>query len=145
MRKCVLILLTVILMTAAHAVLADDQPPQPVQVVATVLQLSDAQVASWMQILVARQEALAPLQQQLQANQKAIEAALQLSSPDAQAIGQLFIDRKTLEMQAAGVVAGAATQFDALLTSDQRTRLQQIRAASQVCPVVPAFQATGLL
>ena len=110
MRKAVLILTTVTLIVFAPAAIAADGPPQPVQVVATVLQLDDRQVASWMQILVARQQAIDPLIQQV-----------------------------------AAINAQSAVQFEQLLTPDQRLRLQQIRAASLVCPVVPAFAATGVL
>jgi uncharacterized membrane protein len=143
MRK--LALTTLILMACAVPVIAQEGPPQPVQVVAAVLQLSDAQVASWVPILQAREQSLQPLQQKLQANQEAIGKALQSATPDAQTIGQLFIDRRVLEMSAAAIASQSSSDFEKLLTSDQLERLHQIRSASQVCPIVPAFNATGLL
>jgi hypothetical protein len=143
MRK--LALVTLILMACAIPVIAQEGPPQPVQVVASVLQLSDAQIASWVPILQAREQSLQPLQLKLQANQEAIGKALQPAAPDAQTIGQLFIDRRTLEMNAAAIASQASADFEKLLTSDQLERLQQIRGASHVCPIVPAFNATGLL
>ncbi|HSP16089.1 MAG TPA: periplasmic heavy metal sensor [Thermoanaerobaculia bacterium] len=145
MRK--LGLTMVILMACAASVIGQEAPPppQPLQVVAAVLQLSDAQIASWVPILQAREQALQPLQQQLRSNQEAIGKELQSPTPDAQRIGQLFIDRRGLEMSVGAIASQSAGQFEELLTSDQRQRLQQIRGAAQVCPIVPAFNATGLM
>ncbi len=146
MRKSVLVLATVILMMSVH-VLAQDQPPQPppVQAVAAVLQLSDAQLASWIQILGTRQQALDPLLQQLRANEQAIGTAMQSPNPDALTVGQLFIDRRSIEKQVGTVNSQAAGEFEQLLTPEQKTRLQQVREAAHACPIVPAFAATGLL
>ncbi len=147
MHKLGLIVTTLVLIASAGAVLGQEPPPppQPLQVVAAVLQLSEAQVASWVPILQAREQAMQPLQQQLRTNQEAIGKAMQSPTPDAQTIGQLFIERRGLEMNVAAIASQAAEQFEQLLTGDQREHLQQIRASSQVCPIVPAFNATGLL
>jgi uncharacterized membrane protein len=127
------------------APLRADGPPPPVQVIANVLALSEGQIGSWIGILDARNTAIQPLQQQLQAKQQAIATLLQSGVADPAAVGGLFIDAHAIELQIAGVVTQANMQFEALLTEDQRTRLHQIRQAAQVCPVVPALQATGLL
>ncbi len=145
MRKLVLIATTLILIVSIGPVMAQEGPPEPVRVIASVLQLSEEQIASWLPILQSRQERLQPLQQQLQANQEAIGKALQSPAPDAQTIGNLFIARRALETNVAAVSSDAAAQFEQLLSDDQRERLQQIRGASHVCPIAPAFAAAGLL
>lgn len=152
MRKPILILATVSLILSAHALSAQDQPPQPppqppqpVQVVAGVLQLSDTQLASWLDILKTRQQALDPLLEQRRTNEQAIGKALQSATPDALTIGQLVIQQKSIETQIGSVNSQSAGQFEQLLTADQKTRLQQIREAAHACPIVPAFAATGLL
>ncbi len=145
MRKLVLIATTLILIVSIGPARAQEGPPEPVRVIASVLQLSEEQIASWLPILQGRQEMLQPLQQQLQANQEAIGKALQSPAPDAQTIGNLFIARRALEMNVATVSSDAAAQFEQLLSDDQRERLQQIRGASHVCPIAPAFAAAGLL
>jgi uncharacterized membrane protein len=144
MRKLAVFVITVTLFASPHRILAEDYP-QPVQVVATALGLSDQQIASLTQMLSAREQALQPLRQQLQAHQQAIGTMLQTPTPDAQALGNLLIETRAIEQQIAGIVSQAAAQFEQVLTSDQRDRLQQIRGAAQVCPAVPAFEATGLL
>jgi len=143
MRRLVVALTLTLIATTLPAVA--DGPPQPVQVIANILSLSDAQVASWMQLLQARNAAVEPLQRQLQARQQAIAAQLQSGTPDAAAIGALFIEAHEVEQQIASIAGQTNTQFAALLTPEQLTRLQQIRGAAQVCPIVPALEATGLL
>src|SRR4051794_3465009 len=98
-----------------------------------------------MQLLQARNAAVEPLQRQLQVTQQAIAAQLQSGTPDATAIGNLFIQAHEFEQQIGTIVGQTNAQFAALLTPEQLTRLQQIRGAAQVCPIVPALEATGLL
>jgi uncharacterized membrane protein len=144
MRKFAVLALTVTLFAAPYRAAADEYP-QPVHVVAAVLELSDAQIASWIQLLGAREAALQPLRQQMQNHQESIGHLLQAPAPDPQTLGQLMIETRTIQQQIGAVVAQTTMQFEQLLTSDQRQRLQQIRGAAQVCPAGPAFEATGLL
>lgn len=143
MRNLV-IALTVTLIGAALPVLADGPPP-PVQMVANVLSLSGQQVASWLELLQARDAAVQPLQHELQARQQAIASLLQSGSPDPAAVGRLFIEAHTIEQQIGAIILQTNAQFEQTLTAEQRGRLQHVREAAQVCPVVPAFQVTGLL
>jgi uncharacterized membrane protein len=145
MRKVVSAAITLILFSISVPAFAQEGPPQPVQVIAAVLQLSESQIASWLPILRSREEALMPLHEQLRANQEAIGKALQSPAPDAQTIGELFIARRAMETNAAAINSDAAAQFEAVLTPDQRERLHQIREASHVCAIAPAFGAAGLL
>jgi uncharacterized membrane protein len=85
------------------------------------------------------------LAQRAQALQQRISQSLESATPDAAAIGRAFIELKGLQVQVKTANAQAAKQFEQLLATDQRDRLNGVRAGAQVCPVVPAFQATGLL
>ena len=143
MRKLV-IAVTVIVLTAAPSVRASDLP-QPVQIVANVLELSESQVVSWVDLLRARETAVRPLQQELQAKQQAIAAALQSSSPDPAVVGVLVVAAHTIELQIAAIVQQTTSQFEETLSDEQREKLNNLREVAHVCPVVPAFQATGLL
>ena len=145
MRKLALIAITVTLFASAHRATAEEGPPYPVQVVATVLQLSDSQVASLVDMLRQREQTLQPLRQQLQKQQEAIAKTLQSPAPDPLALGQLVIQARMLEQQIATVSSQAAAQFEQMLDGDQQERLGFIRGAAQACPVMPAFAATGLL
>ena len=121
------------------------QQPDPVSVVAHVLELSSDQVTAWTTILHAREAALQPIAQQAQAKQEALGKALADPNPDPVAIGNAFIELHKLQEQIGVVNAQAATDFQHLLDEDQMQRLDGIRGAAQVCPIVPALQATGLL
>lgn len=144
MRKLAIALTLTLIGTLVPA-FAQEGPPPPVQVVANILGLSQQQVASWMELLHARQVATQPLQEQLHAKRQAIATLLQLPQPDPAAVGQAMIDARNIEKQIGAIAVQTNAQFEQSLTDDQRGRLQHIREAAQVCPVVPAFQATGLL
>ena len=121
------------------------QQPDPVSVVAHVLELSDDQLKAWSVILHTREAALQPIAQQAQAKQEALGHALADPNPDPVAIGNAFIELRKLQDQIGVINAKAATDFQHLLNEDQMQRLDGIRGAAQVCPIVPALQATGLL
>ena len=145
MRKLALIIAAVTLIASAPAAVAEEAYPQPVQVVAAVLQLSEQQVGSLIEMLRQREQAVQPLQQQLRMHQEALGKALQAAAPDPQTVGQLLIETRTIEQQIATIAAQAAGQFEQLLDEEQRDRLNQIRSTVGVCRVLPAFEATGLL
>lgn len=121
------------------------QQPDPVTLITHVLELSDDQVKEWTTILHAREAAMQPIAQQAQAKQEAIGKALAEANPDPVAIGNAFIELHKLQEQMGVVNAQSATEFQHLLNEDQMQRLDGIRGAAQVCPIVPALQATGLM
>lgn len=139
MKRVVVILLALVVTAPTFA-----QQPDPVAVVAHVLDLSGDQITAWSTILHAREAALQPIAQQAQAKQEAIGQALAGGNPDPLTVGSSIIDLNRLQGQIAAVNAQSTTEFEKLLTPDQLQRLEAIRGASQVCQVVPAFQATGL-
>lgn len=121
------------------------QQPDPVSVVAHVLELSPDQITAWSAILHARAAAMQPIAQQAQARQEVIAHALADPNPDPVAVGNAFIELRKLQDQMGAINAQAATEFQHLLDEDQMQRLDGIRGAAGVCPIVPALQATGLL
>lgn len=121
------------------------QQPDPVGIVAHVLDLSEDQITAWAEILHAREAAIQPLAQRAQAAQQQIGQALESSNPDAATVGRALIELKGLQIQIGAANAQAAKEFEQLLTPDQRDRLNAVRSAAQACPIIPAFEATGLL
>jgi Spy/CpxP family protein refolding chaperone len=113
--------------------------------VAGILGLSDGQVQAWITILQAREAAMQPLAAQVGQHQELLGHLLQSPTPDPATVGQVLIETRALEQQVGAIQQQAAAQFEQLLNSDQQQRLESIRQASQVCQVVPAFQAVGLL
>lgn len=141
MRRVVILLLA---MTLCAAV-AVAEPPDPAGVVARVLELSDGQITSWVDLLHAREAAVRPLAEQAQAQQQAIAQALAGGNADPLTVGKAVMALDALQKQIGAANAQSVHQFEELLTPDQLQRLNGIRGAAQVCPIVPAFQATGLL
>jgi len=121
------------------------QQPDPVAVVAHVLDLSSDQITAWSAILYARETAIQPLAQQAQAQHQAIAQALGGANPDPLAVGQAVVALHALQVQISAVNSQSAADFEKILTADQLQRLNGIRGAAQVCPILPAFAATGLL
>ena len=143
MRRLGLLVLTLILI--ALPAVADEGLPQPIQMVAGVLQLAPDQILSLVQMIQQREQTLQPLRLQLEQHRRAVGEALQSASPDAQMVGQILIETRNLEQQIGAINNQGEMQFEQVLTPDQRERLHGIRAAAQVCPVIPAFAAAGLL
>lgn len=121
------------------------QEPPPIAVIAHVLSLSEDQVHALGEFLQARVEALRPAAEQLQARQAALAEQLQSSAPDAATVGRLVIEIKTIQEQVQKAAGEANKTLDGILNAEQRTRLEQLRAASGACGVIPAFRAAGLL
>ena len=144
MRSRLIPFLAATILVATATVRADDAP-EPIRVIAAVLELSDEQVQSFAGILRARNEVIQPLAQQAKEREVALERALAASTPDPGAVGQLMIEIRRIQQQVAMASGDANGQFDQLLTDEQRQRLEFIRQAAQACQVLPAFRAAGLM
>lgn len=135
----------VLMILHSPAARADDGLPAPVVFVTNFLQLAPEQTMALITMIQARDAALQPVAMKIQADQEALGKLL--DSPDADPLnaGRLLIEIRTLERQAGAAAHDASAQFEALLTQDQRDRLQFVRQAAQVEPAIPAFKAVGLL
>ncbi|HKO54964.1 MAG TPA: periplasmic heavy metal sensor [Thermoanaerobaculia bacterium] len=124
---------------------AEEQLPPPITVVAGFLQLSPEQVAALLTIMQTRDAALQPIAAKLHANQEALGKLVE--SPDANpaAVGRLLLDIRAAQKQAETIARDAGAAFERNLTPEQRDRLQFVRQAAQIEPVIPAFRAVGLL
>jgi|GEM_PF-954001 len=117
----------------------------PIQIVTEVLGLSDAQAQTLAQILAARAESTRPLAEQIQQHEQQISTLLGGNLPDPTQLGRLLIETRQLQSQVQTIAAASASQFVSVLSDPQKQTLGHIRQASQVCPVVPAFAAIGVL
>jgi uncharacterized membrane protein len=131
----------------AGGTVAGEAPEEysPIQIVAAVLKLSDDQAHTLAQILAAKAESIRPLAEQIQLHEQAIAALLGGDNPDPMQLGRLLIETRILQTQVQAIAAASAAQFVSVLSDPQKQTLGQIRQASQVCPVVPAFAAVGVL
>jgi uncharacterized membrane protein len=121
------------------------EPYSPIQIVAAVLKLSDDQAHTLAQILAGEAESIRPLAEQIQQHEQAIATLLGGDNPDPTQLGRLLIETHALQTRVQAIAAASASQFVSVLSDPQKQTLGQIRQASQVCPVVPAFVAVGLL
>jgi uncharacterized membrane protein len=121
------------------------QEYSPLQIVAAVLKLSDDQAHTLVQVLAAKAASIQPLAEQIQQHEQAIATLLGGDNPDPTQLGRLLIETRALQAQVQTIAAASAAQFVSVLTDPQKQTLGQIRQASQVCPVVPAFAAVGVL
>ena len=117
---------------------------EPVAITSNVLQLSEDQTHALVTMIQTRNDAMRPIAKALQTDQQALAKLLETSN-DAAEIGSLLLQIHAEQQHAAEIAHDAAAGFEAVLTSEQRQRLQFIRQAAQIAPAVEALRAVGLL
>jgi Spy/CpxP family protein refolding chaperone len=115
----------------------------PLALVAQFLTLAPEQVQALSQLLQQREQAQAPVLQQISVREEQIAALLENGGDPAE-IGQLMVEVHQLQGAAHAVQAQFLASLGSLLTEPQRQRWAQVRMAAQLQPVVPAFQALRL-
>jgi uncharacterized membrane protein len=118
---------------------------EPIHFVAGFLQLSPDQIAALVTIIQTRDAALQPIAARLRADHESLGKLLDSPDPDPAAVGRLLLSIRTAQKQAETIAGDAAASFGKVLTPDQRDRLQFVRQAAQIEPLLPAFRAVGLL
>jgi uncharacterized membrane protein len=139
---------TVSLIVMLHSPLAraqDANLPEPVMVVANVLQLTESQVQGLVKMIQDRDAAIRPLAETLQAERVALATLLDTPGADPARVGQAVLDIHNGEKHVSEIAQGAAATFAATLTDEQRQRMQSIIQAAQIAQVLPAFKALGLI
>src|SRR6266478_4678186 len=118
---------------------ASAEETSPLQVVAEFLQLRPGQASELEQLLQARQAAIVPLFQTAQAMTQQLGILLNAGGNPAQ-VGVLVIQIHALQQQMGQAQQVFLTQFVAILDTDQLQKLQAVRIAAQLQPILPAFQ-----
>jgi hypothetical protein len=113
--------------------------PSPIQIVVQFLQLRPDQVQEFGQLLQARQAAVVPRLQGIQQRVQQLEALLNSGGNPAD-VGILVIQIHALQQQVALVQQDFLSRFASLLDSEQQQRLEAVRIAAQLQPILPAFQ-----
>lgn len=146
MKKPCFALVSLLLMIL-HSPLAraEESLPAPILFVTQFLQLSEEQTGALITMIRTRDAALQPIATKVQASRQALGKLLEGPSADAPTAGRLLLEIRAGEMEANAVARDAAASFEAILTTDQRNRLQFLRQAAQIEPAIPAFKAVGLL
>ncbi len=115
------------------------EAPLPIQIVVQFLQLRPDQVQEFERLLQARQAAVVPLLQEIQQRVQQLEALLNSGGSPAD-VGMLVIQIHTLQQQVAHVQQDFLSKFVNLLDPEQQQRLEAVRIAAQLQPILPAFQ-----
>ena len=119
--------------------------PRAKAAIGEFLALTENQVAEWDALLAAREEAVAPLREQLLATEEQLRELLQSENPDPGAVGTLVLSGKTLREGIGATHRTYVEEFEAMLTNEQKGKLGAVRRAARLAPLVPAFGAFGLL
>jgi uncharacterized membrane protein len=123
----------------------DPQPPSPPALVAQFLGFSDSQATRFQQLLQAVQAAVPPLAQQAAAQQQSLEQLLAAAQPDPTAAGRALFAIRAIQSQIQQAVQTYRENFTALLTADQKQKLQAVTQAAQLIPAVQVFAASMLV
>lgn len=120
-------------------------PPPPVVVVATFLDFSSAQTEQFQALLGPFLDTLKALEEQKQAREQVLQQLLNAPAADPAAVGVVVLQIHVMERQQAQAIQAFHQAFMSLLTSDQLQKVQAVSQASQIVPVVGAFQALFLV
>lgn len=159
MKKSILIL--VLAAAVAGPLVAQGPPPQgaggpppvggpqggppPDRVLVDVLGFTEAQLTQFRQVAETRRTATAALQQQVGEAEKALGAALRAETPDALTVGTALLAVEALRKQFAPIEEAFRAGVTAILTADQRTKLDTIREISAAVQAGEALRRVGLL
>ena len=115
------------------------------EVVIQFLGLTAEQVTAWDALLETRKAAVEPLREELQAVEEQLRELLLSEAPDPATVGTLVLQAQALREQIVAANQAYLDAFEALLTTEQATRLTLLRRAERAQPLFPAFRLFGLL
>ena len=146
MKKSAFVLALVLVIAAPIAAQVPPLPggPPPELILKEVLGLSDGQVATLRDLERARSGAAGAIQQQVEAQQQALSAALSAGSPDPGAVGALVISITSLQKQFGQIQEGFRNGFVGLLSDEQRSRVGFIQGVEAALRAAGALHQLGL-
>jgi periplasmic protein CpxP/Spy len=111
----------------------------------SALGLTDAQISQLKELRTAQFEAMRPTMEQARAKQQELRQLMQSSNPDSAAVGKLMVETKALREQVKQARNDREAKALAILTPDQKTKLQTLQEAQKLMPAVREATALGLL
>lgn len=134
----------IVLVLAALALTAQEQPPAPA-LVAQFLGFSDSQTAQFQKLLQNLQSNVGPLQQQAAGAQQSLEQLVNSDSPDPAAIGARLLAIRAIQKQIQAALDSYHKLFAALLAGDQMQKVEAVTQAGELLPAVNAFAQLQLI
>jgi hypothetical protein len=147
MKRSTLLAMTLTAFALAPAAAFADPPaaPDPLAVVAAVLELSPEQTEALAGNAQALASSLAQARQLAAAKEREIETLARANPPDLARLGKAVLDLRTIRGEAASVLDAYHQAFADLLTPDQAARVETVAGAARLQPAVAAFVALGLV
>jgi hypothetical protein len=141
------LLIGLMVLAAALPVMAQEGPigEGAQEIVIRYLELTPDQVATWDQLIDDFEADAEPLREAIAEIQAQIDELFANGSPDPYELGELVIQRRDLVEQLAQVRETYVFGFESLLDEQQAKKLNVIRRADRVEPLIPAFRVYGLL
>ena len=130
------------LAAALHA--QDAAPPAPL-LVAGFLGFSQDQASQFQTLLQSLQTTVGPLSRQAELAQQDLEKALSDSQPDAATVLTRLLAVRAVQKQIATALDSYHSAFNALLSGEQRQKVQAVNQARDLLPAVAAFAQTQLI
>lgn len=131
MKKSLVSIIAITLFAAGAAIaqMAPQNPPRPRAALASYVQLTPDQIATWQQIDKDTAAAVKPLADNARELDKQVHTALQASSPDPAAVGKLVVAADAVRDQIRVLREGAKAKRVAVLTADQKVKYEAFEAA----------------
>ena len=124
--------------------LAAQELPPEADTLATYLNLSFQQRETWLNLMVTTGDQLSPLQLELTAKQKALEALVASDTADVARLGEAVLDIRHATRKLQEFVRQYRAAFWDLLTPAQRDKFAAVQAAAKLFPVAQAVNTLGL-
>jgi hypothetical protein len=142
-----LVVAVVLMVAVAIPAVAQDHPIENrgQVVVARFLDLDAQQVTKWDELLAAREATVQALATQVKSLEESLKTELGKVTPDPAVVGNLVIQIRTLRAQMGVAEDAYVGSFEAMLTTDQVTKLTGVRRAARIEPLLPAFRLLGLV
>jgi Spy/CpxP family protein refolding chaperone len=118
--------------------------PSPDEVLRAVLGFTDAQLAQLHALLDSRRAAGEARRAPLESAHKALHDAVEATTPDPTAIGNAVLAVRALEKQAQAANDAFKTAFAAILTDEQKAKLEQIEAIGNAVRAGEALHSLGV-
>lgn len=113
--------------------------------IAQYLELTDEQKLAIRQAFEANRETASGLREELRAANLQLREALAASTPDPAAVGALMVQIHGLNGQLQDLRRATADSIRAVLTPEQLDKVETVKAAAPLEPMIQAFRQAGLI
>ncbi len=124
---------------------AQEPPPPAPVVVAQFLGFTETQGEQFRNLLQNLQATMGGLGEQMGPRRQRLEELLNSDAPDPAAVGAALLEIRGLERQARRAFDSYHERFLALLTAEQKERVQAVVQAARLFPAVRAFAEVNLI